>query len=1616
MENKMIKKLTAILMIITILSTNFFVLGSNLISYATDLNATTNNSNIEFSTYFKDESGNRVDKIEENINNQDLKMFAEIKVKNEGYFNGSIELENSNFKIKDAVSTSAISSIEENKINLNQINAGTTVELELNIEPIKTDLITSDMLSKTSTVKLTGTYKQAKRNILTTNVADIEIEAEKQITANFIEAKETGADLEAEIITNKVFAINGLNKRVVQILIKSRLAGNEYPIKQTTLSINVPELSGKKPEEIKVLSLGTKATNGKTESELNNWKNEDNKVKIIITNEPDSNGQISWLKDVYDQIVVTYIYEENVDATEIEAYAESEILVHNSGNKYTAWYKHHISNKELDGIITTELETETKDLYKGQLYANAKTQTKKEIEYKTKTILQMITNDIADKIIIKEQPDSFVTDNSELTANTKYIRTEINKAKMLEILGENGTIQIKNGETVFSVSKDSEANNDGNIVINYDNVVLSDIEITTSKPINSGTLEIVHTKAIIDSSTYTTEQLRLIKGLKIKSNVVALLGETQVVENTAETNLELKETTTKAELTINKDNLSTMTANNSVIIGVKLITNGTQYDLYKNPKIRIQMPSAVEDVVLNNSDKLYAEGFEITKVGYNKANNTIELDLKGEQTSYPITEATQIYLQLDVNIKLAKLAPSKTDKLVMTYTNENAIQYEGGTTDKGIVEKSVKITSPSGMVAINNIESHNIEAILGISANKQLADIDKNKDKGTQATFKIALINNTKQEAKNIKIVGNLPTTGEISKNNETITNTLNTVLKGVINASNCTIYYSSNINATADLNSVNNGWSTDRNSIAEVKSYMIQIPSMSAESSFEATYTVQIPEELNYDMTSYTGYTVYYNENEKVDSLLTGLSTGEGIKLETRISGTIGNDILKNGDKIKTGEVIKYRATVKNTGTQTLENIILSAKVPEGTVLVVPEAESAYTGMSYYQEMPELKEYTETIGTLAGGQEYSFEYEVRVKTDTVEGTQISNKAIATCSDQTIESSELTNIVEIAKIRVTIKKTLDDEIKLLPGSAIRYLAYVENLSNEPITDLDVNILTNGIEITSIQQEDLTVNNTTKTTIKEIPANESAYLRIFAKVSKDANEITAIVNVTDKDGRVYKSNKDVQNVEKTGAEISLSSPTQGEHIEIGDVVEYNILVKNTGTYEQDIVVTGELSDLLNIEQIFVNGELKNQTIDIENLDTYSNKISNNLSYYISVEPNQITEMQIIARVKDVGEQFESKTISTIVKAMILDEEKAKSSEVIHIVNGNIKEDVKNVISGVAWLDSNQNGQKDVDEPRLPNINVKLFNVLTNSIAKDRDGNNAETTTNSQGEYTFTRIENGTYLVLFEFDTTQYEPTTYLKEGVTDNQNSKVVLNTVTIDGVEKVYAVTDMLAVTDSVNNINMGVVDKLIFDLELDKFISRIVIQNSKQTKAYDYNDSVFEKAEIKSKYLKDSTVIIEYTIKVKNTGELAGYVTNIRDYLPTGLEFSSDLNPDWYLSETQLYTKSLANVRIEPGETKEIKLILTKAMTENNTGVINNRAEIVESYNEYGKIDIDSIENNQANNEDDLGKADILISPATGGTVIATTSLLFIMILALDVWLIAKAMRLIFRKRRGIR
>ena len=80
--------------------------------------------------------------------------------------------------------------------------------------------------------------------------------------------------------------------------------------------------------------------------------------------------------------------------------------------------------------------------------------------------------------------------------------------------------------------------------------------------------------------------------------------------------------------------------------------------------------------------------------------------------------------------------------------------------------------------------------------------------------------------------------------------------------------------------------------------------------------------------------------------------------------------------------------------------------------------------------------------------------------------------------------------------------------------------------------------------------------------------------------------------------------------------------------------------------------------------------------------------------------------------------------------------------------------------------------------------------------------------------------------------------------------------------------------------------------------------------------------------------------------------------------------------------------------------------MTENNVGLINNTAEIEESYNELGLQDSNSTPGNRANGENDMGSADVLLGIRTGGAVYIGGTIGIVGILGVIAFVIIKKKR----------
>ena len=120
------------------------------------------------------------------------------------------------------------------------------------------------------------------------------------------------------------------------------------------------------------------------------------------------------------------------------------------------------------------------------------------------------------------------------------------------------------------------------------------------------------------------------------------------------------------------------------------------------------------------------------------------------------------------------------------------------------------------------------------------------------------------------------------------------------------------------------------------------------------------------------------------------------------------------------------------------------------------------------------------------------------------------------------------------------------------------------------------------------------------------------------------------------------------------------------------------------------------------------------------------------------------------------------------------------------------------------------------------------------------------------------------------------------------------------------------------------------FDLALRKWVTQaIVIEGGNKTvtntghKAEDDPEEIV-KVDLNKSKISDVIIKFGYSIRVSNEGTIAGYAKEISDYIPEGLKFVKEDNPDWEEVDGKVVTTKLENTLLQPGETAEVQIILT--------------------------------------------------------------------------------------------
>ena len=290
-----------------------------------------------------------------------------------------------------------------------------------------------------------------------------------------------------------------------------------------------------------------------------------------------------------------------------------------------------------------------------------------------------------------------------------------------------------------------------------------------------------------------------------------------------------------------------------------------------------------------------------------------------------------------------------------------------------------------------------------------------------------------------------------------------------------------------------------------------------------------------------------------------------------------------------------------------------------------------------------------------------------------------------------------------------------------------------------------------------------------------------------------------------------------------------------------------------------------------------------------------------------------------------------------------------------------------ISGKAWDDINKNGVYDEGERPLANIVAKLVENGKNRVIKT-------VLTDDTGKYTFSEVPNGEYSVMFEFEDKKYSPTVYKKNNVEDSKVSDAI--GVNRQETTKQVAVSDAIKINfQSKSNANLGLVNNTNFDMALKGEITKLRVVNGDKKDEITTKDveSTVNKFKVSPFTSTNSKVEVDYKLIAKNEGNVPGKIVKIGAYKNKEEKI---LTASWKQETGELaVTRELENIELKPGEEKEITVTVETTMDRVMNKVLSNRFEILETSNNLGLKDINSVEGNNSTNENDNVSLDVIVN-----------------------------------------
>ena len=1506
-------------------------------------------------------------------------ITVKIQLKNLGYMeDGVVDFTGANFVISSQEEQKYIRKIENNQVFLNRILGGEEVTFSLIINA-RQEKISTNYFNKDNTVQFAGTFVNEKMQ---------ETKIEKKIILHTEwDVGPVEAFIEQNVTKYIPFQVENAAGLLLQTSLKNGIKNAKAPMQESRIKVLIPRIADTLPEKANVVNHNS------ADSRHVEWSYDQESGILHIQTNRTEGQEFAW--DEIEELDIISLYSKEVLANVVDSGANIKLLSASAiaVANYTTLAVTTKDEKEIyvkDQIgslvdVTTKFMTQT--INKGYLYTNltAAEENKKETIFGQQYHVSLSDIHLVDEIIILQE-NPIITGDKQEWSDIQFENKKIvfSKEQLDSILGKQGLITITAGEKVETINYQTNANDQGNITIDLASYP-GELQIKISHPEQAGEVAFGLVREISKNQNITENMIRAMKSIHTQTIVRVTNQGIEMPVNHEEQEIVFEEPTSKITATINKKSLSTVVKNENVEINAVLETNSIDDVLYQNPRMAIAFPSYVKELAIANCKALYSDEIKIASVQVNDTENgkMVVINFEGTQTIYHDETIKGMNVVLNVDITTDRFASSKEDKIKIAYTNEKDTMGR-------MTEIPVKFVAPIGIVTVNELVDSDNKITLINGKNEITNQLNSIKviDTYTDArivTMKGQVINNYNNSISDTKILGRIP-------NTDSSGNTFDMQLQGEIHVKGveAKVYYSANANASDDLSSAENGWREGPVNYTAAKSFLIlPVTALNRGDAIQFEYELNLQEKLSFNHTTITSYSVtYINQDasgarrESKDAGKIALTTGEGPNLVATL------ETKENIQNVRQGQSVDFVAKIKNIGTDAT-NVKVAIEEVYGEVV-------KYNAGFEYEKAENVREFA----VIKAGEEKTIQYTMKIKENaqTIDNAEFR---IGTAADRinsvlygTKKLTVLPGMLVLNNFISATKREDGDYAEFIKGENGAAGLSIKNISGQTLKNITVKYhVGEEIEIKEagvvdvfyapfVSQENIYLSadkHTVTYLISSIEEGQTILLRMNTEVIAVGNSIqyqAEAKNSLEEEQWLIHSNsinaivKDYQ-VQINAVDLEGRAQETKEKQEIS----YIYSVQNTGDL---IVNSGKIICQLPQGIIGKRAEIlyriDGQNTYHEVIDNLANIENNEFVYEKAfLETGEEMIVKITAEVQkfsdeEINNHLKEKELSMSAKFIAANIEKESEKETYYAVidpalHGQINNQNVYRITGTIWEDENKNSQRDENEIGMAEVQVALFDRNTMRVAKRENGENIATYTNKDGSYEFENLPQGKYLVATFYQTDDYYLTQYQKDGVRQDQNSDAVEKQMQYDDAERTIGLTDVIELNDtSVRNVDVGLIVKDKFDLALTEQVSKVTFNTEGKIKQYSYEKNPEQMTKVAVNQTEDkNTMVVEYQVNVSNEGNVSGYANKIVNYMEEGMKFNSELNPDWYLGEDgNVYSNCLAEQELQPGETKTIRLVLTKPVESSSKEIINVTSEITEEYNEQGIESIKTI-NGQA-------------------------------------------------------